>query len=88
MFARGLLPEAIRDLSTCIQEDGNDGAHAGTLEKPDAEDLLDFTTTLLQRLEDSMTSAPSAMPKAEHWLLDLLAYEESCWAVHAHESGR
>ena len=44
------LPEALRDLSTCIREDGNDGAHAGTLTKPEAEDLLDFTLLLLERL--------------------------------------
>jgi hypothetical protein len=44
------LPESLRELSTCIKEDGNDGAHAGTLKKPDAEDLMDFTVTLLERL--------------------------------------
>jgi hypothetical protein len=44
------LPEALRDLSSCVKEDGNDGAHAGTLTKEDAEDLLDFTTALLERL--------------------------------------
>jgi hypothetical protein len=45
-----LLPEALRDLSTCIREDGNDGAHAGTLTKADAENLLEFTSILLERL--------------------------------------
>jgi hypothetical protein len=45
-----LLPEALREISTCIREDGNDGAHAGTLTKEDAENLLDFTTILLERL--------------------------------------
>jgi hypothetical protein len=45
-----LLPEALRGLSTAVREDGNDGAHAGTLTKEDAEDLLDFTIRLLQRL--------------------------------------
>jgi hypothetical protein len=45
-----LLPETLRELSTCIQQDGNDGAHAGTLQKAEAEDLLDFTTALLERL--------------------------------------
>lgn len=44
------LPQELRDLSTCIKEDGNDGAHAGTLKKEDAEDLLDFTMALLERL--------------------------------------
>jgi hypothetical protein len=44
------LPEALRELSTCIREDGNDGAHQGTLQKAEAEDLLDFTVALLERL--------------------------------------
>jgi hypothetical protein len=50
LFANTLLPAALHDLSTCIKDDGNDGAHAGTLGKGDAEDLLDFTTALLERL--------------------------------------
>src|SRR4030042_1825604 len=50
LFARGFLPEALKGLSSCIKEDGNDGAHTGTLGKPDAEDLLDFTMTLLERM--------------------------------------
>lgn len=50
LFDNKHLPEALRDLSACIREDGNDGAHAGTLTKEDAEDLLDFTTTLMERL--------------------------------------
>jgi len=32
------------------RERRNDGAHAGSLTKVDAEDLLDFTTSLLERL--------------------------------------
>lgn len=50
LFANKLLPESLKELSSCIKEDGNDGAHAGTLKRPDAEDLLDFTTVLLERL--------------------------------------
>jgi hypothetical protein len=50
LFDNGLLPEALRELSACIKEDGNDGAHEGSLMKVDAEDLLDFTTTLLERI--------------------------------------
>lgn len=50
LFDNGALPEALRDLSTCIREDGNDGAHAGTLSSDDAEDLLDFTIALLERM--------------------------------------
>lgn len=50
LFDNGKLPEGLRDLSHCIKEDGNDGAHAGTLTKEDAEDLLDFTSRLLERV--------------------------------------
>ena len=50
LFDNGHLPEALRELSTCIKDDGNDGAHQGNLGKEDAEDLLDFTYELLERL--------------------------------------
>jgi hypothetical protein len=41
LFDNGLLPADLRELAHCIKEEGNDGAHAGTLAKEDAEDLLD-----------------------------------------------
>ena len=50
LFTNGRLPEALKELSSCIKEDGDDGAHAGTLSEPDAQDLLDFTTALLERI--------------------------------------
>lgn len=50
LFDRGILPPGLRELSTCIKEDGNDGAHAGTLKKHDAQDIEDFTFELLERL--------------------------------------
>ncbi len=50
LFNAGLIPESLRDLSTCIKEDGNDGAHAGTLTVDDGNDLLDFTSMLLERI--------------------------------------
>jgi hypothetical protein len=50
LFDNNKLPEGLRDLSHCIREDGNDGAHAGTLTKEGAEDLLDFTARLLERV--------------------------------------
>jgi hypothetical protein len=50
LFERELLPKDLEELSSCIKEDGNDGAHDGTLQKPDAQDLLDFTFELLERL--------------------------------------
>lgn len=50
LFDNGKLPENLRELSMCIKEDGNDGAHAGTLSAEDAEDMLDFTVMLLERI--------------------------------------
>jgi hypothetical protein len=50
LFENGRLPEALRDLSSCIKEDGNDGAHAGSLSEADASDLLDFSVALLERI--------------------------------------
>ncbi|MDO9273399.1 MAG: DUF4145 domain-containing protein [Rugosibacter sp.] len=50
LFETGRLPDFLRDLSSCIKEDGNDGAHAGTLTEADADDLLDFTSVLLERI--------------------------------------
>lgn len=50
LFDNHLLPGDLRDLSLCIKDDGNDGAHDGTLDKNAATDLLDFTTALLERI--------------------------------------
>lgn len=50
LFDNDKLPADLRELSTCIREDGNDGAHGGFLTKEDAEDLLDFTDALLDRM--------------------------------------
>jgi hypothetical protein len=50
LFDNGYLPGDLRELSSCVREDGNEAAHAGTLTKVEAQDLLDFTTTLLERI--------------------------------------
>lgn len=50
LFANNKLPLGLQELSTCVREDGNDGAHAGRLTKADAQDLLDFATALLERI--------------------------------------
>jgi hypothetical protein len=50
LFEQGLLPAGVQELSACIKEDGNDGAHVGSLTEVDTEDLLDFTTALLEHL--------------------------------------
>jgi hypothetical protein len=50
LFDNKILPEALRELSTCIKDDGNDGAHQGTLSQEDAADILDFTYVVLERI--------------------------------------
>ena len=49
LFDHNKLPHDLHELAQCLKEDGNDGAHRGTLTEADAEDLLDFTTHLLER---------------------------------------
>ena len=50
LFGRNLLPGDLSELATCIREDGNDGVHVGSLTREDAEDLLEFTVALLERV--------------------------------------
>lgn len=50
LFETGILPHSLEDLAVCVREDGNDAAHDGTLAKADAEDLLDFSRLLLERI--------------------------------------
>lgn len=50
LFENHLLPIELQDLAEAVQQDGNDGAHDGTLTKTDALDLQDFTQQLLTRL--------------------------------------
>ena len=50
LFDNKILLNALEELSTCIQEDGNDGAHQGILSEEDAQDILEFTFALLERL--------------------------------------
>lgn len=50
LFDNDLLPSDLQGLAQCVKDDGNDGAHDGTLEKEDAEDLQDFARALLERL--------------------------------------
>ena len=50
LFNNGRLPEELRELADCVKEDGNDGAHDGSLTRIEAEDLHDFSFSLLRRL--------------------------------------
>jgi hypothetical protein len=61
LFKNGVFPEEVEPPSSCIKDDGNDGVHAGILKREDAEDLLDFTTQLLER----MFTTPERLKLAE-----------------------
>lgn len=50
LFDSGSLPSDLRELSECVREDGNDGAHRGNVTREDAEDLQDFSYALLERI--------------------------------------
>ncbi len=50
LFENDYLPPMLKDLSNCIREDGNDGAHDGTLTENDAADIKDFTYLLLEHI--------------------------------------
>lgn len=65
LFDNGSLPENLRELSACVREDGNDGAHAGTLTIGDAQDLLDFTSVLLERIYTEPTRLQLAKERRE-----------------------
>jgi hypothetical protein len=51
LFGHNLLSPALKDLSSCIHEDGNDAAHDATgISKAEAEDLSDFSESVLESL--------------------------------------
>lgn len=50
VFEQKVLTEALHDLSMCIKQDGNDGAHDGSFTEHDAHDILDSAFLLLERL--------------------------------------
>ena len=50
LFENGHLPVDLKNLASCIRQDGNDGVHDGNLGQEDAEDLRDFSYELLRRL--------------------------------------
>ena len=48
IFKLGLLNPDLEELSHCIRENGNDGAHDGSITKIEAEDIMDFTISYLE----------------------------------------
>lgn len=61
LITNGYLAKELKGLSDCIREDGNDGAHRGSLSREDAADILDFTDALLERL----FTEPARLKQAE-----------------------
>ncbi len=41
---------SLRDMVTCIRQDGNDGAHDGELGKDEAFDIMDFSFMVLEKI--------------------------------------
>lgn len=51
LFEHGKLADGLRDLATCVREDGNDAAHdLSGIGKDEAADLRDFTVMILETL--------------------------------------
>ena len=50
LFDNKKLPEALRELSSVVKDEGNTGAHDGTIDEAAAENLIDFTERLLTHL--------------------------------------
>jgi uncharacterized protein YeeX (DUF496 family) len=50
LFANNLLPKEIEQFADCIREDANDAVHDHAIGEAEANDTLDFTVELLERL--------------------------------------
>ncbi|HAV5431180.1 TPA: DUF4145 domain-containing protein [Acinetobacter baumannii] len=50
IFKNRILNTGLEELSRCIKDDGNDGAHDGNIGKDEADDLFDFTYELLEQV--------------------------------------
>lgn len=50
LFDENVISPTLRELADSVRHDGNDGAHDGTLTEAEAEDLVDFTRLLLERI--------------------------------------
>lgn len=53
LFGQNIIPNRLKDLSSCIKDDGNDAAHDGNIDRDTAEDMLIFTTNLLEEIYTS-----------------------------------
>ena len=50
LFENDKLPKGLQDLASIVKDDGNDGAHDGTIDRETAEDLIDFAERLLTHI--------------------------------------
>jgi hypothetical protein len=50
LFAHDLLPKELEEFADCIREDANDAVHNHPIGEPEAQDILDFTIEMLERL--------------------------------------
>lgn len=50
LFDKGLLPDSLKELSSFIEDDGNDGAPANSQKRSDIEAAKDFTAVLLESI--------------------------------------
>ena len=50
LFENEILPKRLQALASVVKDDGNDGAHEGTVNKKSAEELVNFTERLLTEL--------------------------------------
>ncbi|WP_155739186.1 DUF4145 domain-containing protein [Ralstonia solanacearum] len=65
LFQTSRLPIDFRNLADCVKDDGNDGAHAGTLNQEEADDLQDFAFALLDRLYSEPARLASAKARRD-----------------------
>ncbi|MBV6567613.1 DUF4145 domain-containing protein [Acinetobacter baumannii] len=50
IFEHNILHKNLEELSRCIKDDGNDGAHDGNIGQYEADDLFDFTYEFLEHV--------------------------------------
>lgn len=50
LITNGVIPSDLKEYAHHIRLDGNEAAHAGSTEKEEAEDLLDFSELFLERI--------------------------------------
>lgn len=50
LFDNKHWPASLKDMVTCIRQDGNDGAHDGELGEDEAYDIMDFSFMVLEKI--------------------------------------